>query len=179
MRTVWEAFPEAVLLLAGQRAHREPAVTKMLAHPTAADRCRVVLIDDFAAEDAASIMDACDLLALPSVEEAFGLVMIEAWMCGKPVIGADIASTRCIIDSGVDGWTAKPLDVSSLADRILDLLADPAKRAAFGERGRQSAGTLQLGSRDGRLGVDASSGQAIGSPTEPVAPRITELDSVR
>jgi glycosyltransferase involved in cell wall biosynthesis len=136
MRAVWEHFPDAVLLLAGQRAHREPAVAKMLAHPTAADRCRVVLIDDFAAEDAASIMDACDVLALPSVEEAFGLVMIEAWMCGKPVIGADIASTRCIIDSGVDGWTAKPFDATSLAERILDLLADPAKRAAFGERGR-------------------------------------------
>ena len=136
MRVVWEHFPEAVLLLAGQRAHREPAVTRMLTQPTAADRCRVVTIDDFEAEDGPSIMDACDVLALPSVEEAFGLVMIEAWMCGKPVIGADIASTRCIIDAGVDGWTAKPFDASSLAERILDLLADPAKRAAFGERGR-------------------------------------------
>jgi glycosyltransferase involved in cell wall biosynthesis len=136
MRGVWERFPDAVLLLAGQSAHREPAVTRMLAALTDADHARIVMIDDFAAEDGASIMDACDLLALPSVEEAFGLVMIEAWMCGKPVIGADIASTRCIIESGVDGWTAKPFDAENLAERILDLLADPAKRAAFGERGR-------------------------------------------
>jgi len=136
MRAVWERFPGTVLLLAGQRAHREPAVSKLLAALTDADRARIVMIDDFAAEDGPSIMDACDLLALPSVEEAFGLVMIEAWMCGKPVIGADIASTRCILDSGVDGWTAKPFDASSLAERILDLLADPAKRRAFGERGR-------------------------------------------
>ena len=93
------ALPDAMLLMAGQSAHREPAVTKMLSELSAADRARVVLIDDFPDEDGPSIMDACDLLALPSVEESFGLVMIEAWMCGKPVIGADIASTRCIIES--------------------------------------------------------------------------------
>jgi glycosyltransferase involved in cell wall biosynthesis len=136
MHTVWRHVPNAMLLMAGQRAHREPAVTKMLAALCAADRAKVVLIDDFADDDGPSIMDACDLLALPSVEESFGLVMIEAWMCGKPVIGGDIASTRCIIEPGVDGWTATPFDSANLAAKILDLLGDPAKRAQFGERGR-------------------------------------------
>ena len=136
MRVVWRHSPRAMLLMAGQRAHREAAVTKILTELSAADRARVVLIDDFPDEDGPSIMDAFDLLALPSVEESFGLVMIEAWTCGKPVIGADIASTRCIIESGVDGWTAKPFDSADLADKILDLLADSEKRASFGERGR-------------------------------------------
>jgi len=136
MRTVWQHFPDARLLLAGQSAHRDAAVTSLLETLSDTDRARVVCIDDFVDEDGPSIMDACDVLALPSVEEAFGLVMIEAWMCGKPVIGADIASTRCIVESGVDGWMASPYDAGDLADRILDLLADPAKRSAFGERGR-------------------------------------------
>jgi glycosyltransferase involved in cell wall biosynthesis len=129
MHTVWRHVPDTMLLMAGQRAHREPAVTKMLAELCAADRAKVVLIDDFADEDGPSIMDACDLLALPSVEESFGLVMIEAWMCGKPVIGGDIASTRCIIEPGVDGWTATPFDSANLA-AVLDLLAVPAKRSS-------------------------------------------------
>jgi glycosyltransferase involved in cell wall biosynthesis len=73
---------------------------------------------------------------MPSVEESFGLVMIEAWMCGKPVIGADIAPTRCIVDVGVNGFTVQPFDSADLASKIIDLLADPAKRALFGERGR-------------------------------------------
>jgi glycosyltransferase involved in cell wall biosynthesis len=135
MHKVWLQFPDAVLLLAGQRAHRDRKVSEMLAALSIVDRARVVVIDDFAQRDAASIMDACDLLVLPSVEESFGLVMIEAWMCGKPVIGADIASTRCIVEPGVDGWMAKPFDSPALADKILDLLADPAKRAAFGAHG--------------------------------------------
>ena len=136
MREVWRQLPDTVLLMAGQSAHREPAVDRMLCELSPADRARVVLIDDFADADGPSIMSACDLLALPSVEESFGMVMIEAWMCHRPVIGADIPSTRCIIDAGVDGFTVKPFDSGDLAKKILDLLADPAKRASFGERGR-------------------------------------------
>jgi len=136
MHIVWRDAPDAMLLLAGQRAHREADVARKLDELSSGDRARIVLIDDFADADGPSIMDACDVLALPSVEEAFGMVMIEAWMCGKPVIGADIESTRCIIECGVDGFTARPFDSADLAEKILDLLADPAKRAAFGERGR-------------------------------------------
>ena len=136
MSEVWRHVPDAVLLMAGQSAHREPAVNRLLCELSPADRERVVLIDDFADADGPSIMAACDLLALPSVEESFGMVMIEAWMCRKPVIGADIPSTRCIIDAGVDGLTVKPFDSADLARKILELLADPAKRASFGERGR-------------------------------------------
>ena len=126
-------------MLAGQSAHRDPKVTKLFAELSVTDRSRVVQIDDFPDAEGPSIMDACDLLALPSAQESFGMVMIEAWICGKPVIGADIASTRCIIDSGVDGWTAKPYDDESLADRILDLLANPARRLSFGDQGRAKA----------------------------------------
>jgi glycosyltransferase involved in cell wall biosynthesis len=136
MPTVWQRMPDAMLLLAGQRAHREANVQTKLDALAPADRARVVLLDDFSDEDGPSIMDACDVLALPSAEESFGMVMIEAWMCGKPVIGADIASTRCIIEPGVDGLTTKPYDSADLAERILELLADPEKRAMFGERGR-------------------------------------------
>jgi glycosyltransferase involved in cell wall biosynthesis len=136
MQIVWQHFPKAMLLMAGQRAHRVAEVATRLDELSPTDRARVVLIDDFADADGPSIMDACDVLALPSVEEAFGMVMIEAWMCGKPVIGADIASTRCIIDPGIDGLTTTAFDSADLAEKILELLADPAKRAAFGARGR-------------------------------------------
>ncbi len=99
-------------------------------------------------------MDACDLLALPSVEESFGLVMIEAWMCGKPVIGADIPSTRCIIEPGVDGWIVEKFDSADLATKILDLLADPSSERFRGARARQGPVALHMGTRDGRVGSD-------------------------
>jgi glycosyltransferase involved in cell wall biosynthesis len=136
MHLVWPHYPDAVLLMAGEAAHRDIAVTEKLASLAPHERRNVLLIDDFADVDGPSIMDACDLLALPSVEESFGLVLLEAWTCEKPVIGADIAATRCIIDAGVDGWTVKPFDATDLAAKILDLLADADKRNSFGRRGR-------------------------------------------
>jgi glycosyltransferase involved in cell wall biosynthesis len=36
----------------------------------------------------------------------------------------------------MDGWLVKPFDAVELAAKILDLFADPQKRAMFGERGR-------------------------------------------
>lgn len=136
MQIVWSTTPDAVLLLAGQSAHREPRVTEMIAALSPAHRPKVILIDDFADSDGPSILEACDIVTLPSVEESFGMVMIEAWMSGKPVIGGNIASTRCIIDPGVDGWVVTPFDANDLAARILDLISHPQRRADFGERGR-------------------------------------------
>lgn len=139
MRTVWQRAPDTVLLMAGQSAHRDATVTRMIAELAPADRERVVLIDDFADAEAPSIFDACDVLALPSAEESFGMVMIEAWVCGKPVIAADIAPTRCIVEPGMDGLLVTPYDAADLAEKIVALLTDPAKRAAFGARGRAKA----------------------------------------
>ena len=139
MGTVWLETPDAMLLMAGPSAHRDEAVSQRLAGLSPCDRAKVVLIDDFSNADGPSIIDACDIVALPSVEESFGIVFVEAWMCGKPVIGGDIASTRCVIDRGVDGWTVTPFDAKDLACKILDLLADPERRACFGARGRAKA----------------------------------------
>lgn len=139
MRIVWRQVPDAMLLMAGQSAHRDSAVSQRLAELSDCDRSKVVLVDDFADADGPSIIDAVDILAMPSVEESFGIAYVEAWLCGKPVIGGDIASTRCVIDRGVDGWTSKPFDADDLANKILDLLGDPDKRAAFGQAGRAKA----------------------------------------
>lgn len=136
MRIVWQNAPETVLLIAGPRSHRDRATSDKLHALSESERQRVLLIDDFADREGPSIIEACDLLAQPSVEEAFGLVLLEAWMCGKPVIGADIAATRCLVDHGVDGWLVAPFDPADLAARILSLLADPETRATFGRRGR-------------------------------------------
>ena len=136
MQIIWRLAPDAVLLLAGPKAHRDQAVHEKLRSLSAAERENVGLIDDFTDQDLPSILAACDLLAQPSLEEAFGLVLVEAWMCERPVIGANIAATRCLIEQGVDGWLVRPGDAGDLAARILDLLSSPERRAAFGRHGR-------------------------------------------
>ncbi len=136
MRQVWLERPEAWLLLAGQAAHRSRDVTAALEALGPNQRARVLLLDDFPDEDVAGIAAACDIVALPSVEEAFGIVYLEAWMCGKPVIGARIPSTECVIADGVDGMLAEPLDPADLTRCLLVLLADPELRDRMGRAGR-------------------------------------------
>jgi glycosyltransferase involved in cell wall biosynthesis len=136
MQIVWRHAPQTVLLLAGPRSHRDRATSDKLQALSDSERQRVVLIDDFDDKEGPSIIEACDLLAQPSVEEAFGLVLLEAWMCEKPVIGADIAATRGLVDHGGDGWLVVPFDAEDLAAKIASLLADRETRATFGRRGR-------------------------------------------
>ena len=77
---------------------------------------------------------ACDVFLLPSEHESFGIVFLEAWMLGKPVIG----NGRCgpvasVIRDGVDGYLCR--DAEQMAERIVELIADPARARALGEAG--------------------------------------------
>ena len=82
-----------------------------------------------------SLLQACSLLCVPSSRESFGLVAVEAWSCGKPVIGGLAAATRELIDDGVDGWVVAQ-DVTSIAARLRTLLDNPDLAREMGAQGR-------------------------------------------
>lgn len=136
MRLVWRQRPEAVLLLAGQSAHRDAATRTALAALAPEERRRVVEVNDFTDAEAPNVFAACDILAQPSVEESFGLVLIEAWMARRAVIGARIPATCDMIAEEKDGLIVPPNDPPALAAAILRLVAVPEMRARMGEVGR-------------------------------------------
>jgi glycosyltransferase involved in cell wall biosynthesis len=136
MRHVWRTGLEARLLFAGQSAHRARDLEEQVGMLPAEQRARVAFHDDFADDEIAHITDACDIVVMPSVEEGFGMAYLEGWMCGKPVIGGRIPSTRCVIDDGVDGLLVEPFDAEELSRAIVRLLSDPALRARMGAAGR-------------------------------------------
>jgi len=83
-----------------------------------------------------SALAACDILCLPSSQESFGAVFVEAWSFNKPVIGADIYSTREVIRNGLDGFVVKRRP-AELASRIMELFDRPAIREKMGKRGHE------------------------------------------
>src|SRR6185295_13015586 len=136
MRQVWKTNSEVRLLIAGAAPASSADDVLRLHELSPLERSRVIRISDFKDEDKASIFDALDVFALPSVGESFGIAYLEAWMCGKPVIGARIGPTSNVIEEGVDGLLAKPYDPDDLAVKLLELLSDPEKRERMGQHGR-------------------------------------------
>jgi glycosyltransferase involved in cell wall biosynthesis len=86
--------------------------------------------------DAADLMAAADLLVLPSLAEAFGLVLTEAIYLGTPVVATRVGGIPEIVEDGRDGVLVPPADSRALALAITNLLADPARRKAMSGAGR-------------------------------------------
>jgi len=83
------------------------------------------------------IFASCDVFALPSWNEAFGVVYIEAMANGKPVIGCRGEGIEDFVEHGKTGLLVKPCDVDSLVEALDYLLSHPEEARAMGERARK------------------------------------------
>lgn len=84
-------------------------------------------------KDLLGLYSACDLFVLPSLVEPFGMVLVEAMSCGKPVIGSRIDGIIDIINDGKDGFLISPAAPKELAAKIDYLLARPKEIERMGE----------------------------------------------
>ena len=85
------------------------------------------------------LMQLCDVMVLATVEETFGLVLIEAMRCGVAVIGSNRGGVPEIIDHGVTGLLFESENEDSLAQQILRLKRDPALREELARAGKEKA----------------------------------------
>ena len=91
-----------------------------------------------ARKDVANIIRSSDLLILPSYSESFGLVLIEALACAKPVIGSNVGGIKEIITEDV-GLLIDPNDSSDLANAIDLILSNEDLRNKFQKNARNRA----------------------------------------
>lgn len=82
-------------------------------------------------------MRRADLFVLPSLEDSYGLVTVEAMASGLPVIVSDHAGTSELITPGADGLIVPAGDVQALAHAIDNLLEDGYLRRALGAAARR------------------------------------------
>ncbi len=110
--------------------------------------------------DDAALVDCyrqCDLFVLPNREiagdiEGFGLVLLEAQACGRPVVAGDSGGTRETMDPGRTGVLVACDDSRELAGRLVELLGDRSRLEAMGTAGREWV--------ERRFGWDASARRA-------------------
>lgn len=127
---------EAELEIAGEGPERE-ALTRLVAELQLGDRVtfRGWLVPD----EARRAMCEATVLAQTSHIEGLPTVVEEALALGIPVVGSRVGGIPELLDHGSCGSLVTPGDVPGIADALQALLADPALRRTFAERGRAHA----------------------------------------
>ena len=69
-----------------------------------------------------------DVFALPSLQEGFGLVFLEAMAAGLPIVAAHAAAVPEVVPDGEAGILVPPGDVDALAEALIRLLKDEKLR---------------------------------------------------
>jgi phosphatidylinositol alpha-1,6-mannosyltransferase len=100
-------------------------------------RSHVHFLSGLSYPELAACYSACEIFALPSSGEGFGLVYLEAMAHGKPVIGGAHGGAPEVIEDGKTGYLVQHGDARQLATSIETLLADAALGREMGARGRE------------------------------------------
>ena len=108
-----------------------------LASLPAADRHRLRVlgpVDDDVKRDA---LAAATVFSMPSRTDSFGITYLEAWLYGRPVIGARTWGVMDLIDEGRDGLLVPFGDAPALAEKIAYLIDNPEEADRMGQNGRR------------------------------------------
>ena len=90
----------------------------------------------------ADLLQAANLLLLPSETESFGLVALEAMASGVPVVASDVGGLPEVVEHGVTGFLAPVGDVDQMAEYAVRILSDCATCQKFSRAARKRATEL-------------------------------------
>lgn len=85
------------------------------------------------------LLAGIDVLVLPTMQEGFGLSVVEAMLMEKSVLAFDTGPMNEVIDQGVTGVLVPPGDIPELSEALRRLLQDAQLRERLGKAGRQVA----------------------------------------
>lgn len=139
-RLVSARFPDARFLLVGAPLFNRPddkdypaEISALVRDAGLADR----VISTGFRNDIPDIMSALDVLAFPSIRESYGLAVAEAMAAGIPVVAARCAGPDDTVVDGLTGYLVPVGDSTALAERLCELIADPARARRMGTAGRE------------------------------------------
>jgi N-acetyl-alpha-D-glucosaminyl L-malate synthase BshA len=90
-------------------------------------------------EDIACVLSMADVMLLPSAQESFGLVALEAMACGKPVIASDAGGLPEVVKDGETGFILPIGDVERMAEKAIELVSDSAMYEQFSRQAMERA----------------------------------------
>lgn len=127
-----EAYFGLKLLLVGdgplRRQHEELARSLALEH-------RVKFLGLRGRSEIARLLHHCTMFVLPSRSEPFGMVVVEALACHKPVVASAVGGIPEIIENGQSGVLVDPDNPGALARALLKMLGDASLRESMAALG--------------------------------------------
>jgi glycosyltransferase involved in cell wall biosynthesis len=132
-REVATIIKEARLVIVGDGPLRR-WLEEEISHLGLANNVRLVgVVKQF---DKLELLRDSDLLIQPSFVEGFGMVILEAFATGRPVLVSRIPALEEIVHEGVDGLTFSPFDVNELALKMRLLFENESLCERMGRMGR-------------------------------------------
>ncbi len=89
--------------------------------------------------DVIKLLKDCEVFVLPSRSEPFGIVVVEAMACKKPVVASAVGGIPEIIRDGIDGLLVEPDNPTGLAQALTSLLENSEFRQVIAESGYNTA----------------------------------------
>ena len=131
-RRVLDAVPSAAFLLAGEG--------KLLGSIRALARDLGIADSTFfleGCEHVSDLLSISDVCVLSSKAEGFSNSILEYMAAARPVVATDVGGAKEAIVEGETGYLVKSGDENGMADRIIELLLNPARASSMGQKGRQ------------------------------------------
>lgn len=95
--------------------------------------------------DIPELLQACDIVVVPSESEGFCLAAVEAFAVGRPVVAFNCGGVGDVIEHGATGLLVPAGNRDAFVDAAASLLLDPAKRSSYGQNARIAAMRFSLG----------------------------------
>lgn len=134
MRVLQDQMPESKLYILGKGAEKENL--KSLVKTLGLERNVEFIREAIPNHEMPFLYSECDVYVQPSIIEPYGIAVLEAMACGKPVIGTKVGGMMDTIKDGETGFLVEPGNAEEIADRI-KILGDENKRAEMGEKARE------------------------------------------
>lgn len=133
--TIWSRHPAVEVVVAGRTiddAHelQQAAVRVSKGHD-------LRWLPDVSENEKAALLASASLLVYPSRAESFGIVFLEAWSFGVPVVGCRAGAVPDVVEDGASGLLISPGDSVALANSVSRLIENPAEARQLGAVGHR------------------------------------------
>ena len=139
-----DAHPNTQLILAGPvtKPAYENQIRSLIDASNCQNRIHFLPAVHPESENHLNLLHALDTFVLPSRHEPFGIVVLEAWSAGLPVIASKVGGLIRLLEHQRDGLHVEANSVEALSDALARLSLEPNTRKTFGEAGKKKVQQL-------------------------------------